>query len=243
MLPRGVDQRDDVVDQFGLDVNSGGLVLHGDQLVARKHLTDGLQWIDALPGEHHIALILRCGISDGQPYGEPVHLRIRQQLRTGSAGWVLRGKDDERLRDRMADAVNGDLPLLHGLEQRRLRAGRRPVELIREEQIAEHCAGLIYELAALLLIDGIAGDIGRQHVRRKLHAPVIEPQRAGKRQRHGRLADARNILEQHMAPGQQHRQHPDQNAVLAAYRFFDFFQNSACLIQASASFSRGDGNK
>ena len=100
MLPRGVDQRDDVVDQFGLDVNSGGLVLHGDQLVARKHLTDGLQWIDALPGEHHIALILRCGISDGQPYGEPVHLRIRQQLRTSSAGRVLRGKDDERLRDR-----------------------------------------------------------------------------------------------------------------------------------------------
>lgn len=65
MLPRGVDQRDDIINQFGLNVNSGCLILHGDQVFPRKDLTDGLQWIDALPGEHHIALILRCGISDG----------------------------------------------------------------------------------------------------------------------------------------------------------------------------------
>ena len=153
------DQRDDVVDQFGLDVNSGGLVLHGDQLVARKHLTDGLQWIDALPGEHHIALILRCGISDGQPYGEPVHLRIRQQLRTGSAGWVLRGKDDERLWDRMADAVDRDLPLFHSFQKRRLRARGRAIQLVCQKQIAEHRARLIDQLTSLLLVDGITRNI------------------------------------------------------------------------------------
>ena len=243
MAARRADQGDDVFYQLFFDVNRGGFILHGNELLPGQDLLDCLQRVDALPREHHAAFVRRLRIADGQPDGKTVHLRVRQQLRTSGTRRVLRGKDDKRLRDRMADAVNGDLPLLHGLEQRRLRAGRRPVELIREEQIAEHCAGLIDELAALLLIDGIAGDIGRQHVRRKLHAPVIEPQRAGKRQRHGRLADARNILEQHMAPGQQHRQHPDQNAVLAAYRFFDFFQNSACLIQASASFSRGDGNK
>ena len=195
MLPRGVDQRDDVVDQFGLDVNSGGLVLHGDQLVARKHLTDGLQWIDALPGEHHIALILRCGISDGQTNGKPIHLRIRQQLRTSSAGWVLRGKDDERLRDRMADAVDRDLAFLHGLQKRRLCTRGRAVQLVRQKQIAEHRARLIDQLTSLLLVDGITRNIRWQHVRRKLDAAIFQPQCTGKGQCHGRFTDAGDILQ------------------------------------------------
>ena len=243
MVARRADQGDDVFYQLFFDVNRGGLILHGNELLPGQDLPDRLQRVDTLPREHHAAFVRRFRIADGQPDRKTIHLRVRQQLRTGSACRVLRGEDDKRLRDRMTDAVDGDLPFLHGLEQRGLRAGRRPVELVREEQIAEHRTGLIDELAAILLIDGIASNIGRQHVRRELHAPVIESQRAGKCQRHGRLADAGNILEQHMATGQQHRQHPDQNAVLAAYRFFDFFQNSACLIQASASFSRGDGNK
>ena len=80
----------------------------------------------------------------------------------------------------MADAVDRDLPFLHGFEQRGLCARGRAVQLVCQKQIAENCARLIDQFAGLLLIDGIAGDIGRQNVRRKLHPAVIQTQRAGK---------------------------------------------------------------
>ena len=83
VIPRSVNQRYDIVNQFCLDVNSSRLVLHGDQFLSRKDLPDRLQRIDTLPGKNHIAFIFRRRISDRQPDGEPVHLRIRQQLRTG----------------------------------------------------------------------------------------------------------------------------------------------------------------
>ena len=122
VIPRSVNQRYDIVNQFCLDVNSSRLVLHGDQFLSRKDLPDRLQRIDTLPGKNHIAFIFRRRISDRQPDGEPVHLRIRQQLRTGGSGRVLRGKDDEWLWNRVADTIDCDLPLLHCFQQCGLRA-------------------------------------------------------------------------------------------------------------------------
>ena len=130
MLARGANQGNDIVDKLRLDVNGGGLVLHGNQLLPGQNGIDRLQRIDALPGKHHVALVRRLRVADGQADGEPVHLRIRQQLRAGGAGGVLRGEDNERLRDRMADAVDRDLALFHGLEQRGLCTRGRTVQLV-----------------------------------------------------------------------------------------------------------------
>ena len=78
MLARGADQGDDIVDQLRLDVNGGGFLLHGDQLLPGQDRIDRLQRIDALPGKHHVPLVSRLRIADRQADGEPVHLRIRQ---------------------------------------------------------------------------------------------------------------------------------------------------------------------
>ena len=135
----------------------------------------------------------------------------------------------------MAHAVDRNLPLLHRLEQRRLRAGRCAVELVREKEVAENDARLVAHHAGFLVKNAVARDIARQNVRRKLHAPVVQPQRPGKRKRHRRLADARDILEQNMTPRENDRKYPDQHAVLAADRLFDLRENLTCLIHCSAS--------
>jgi hypothetical protein len=50
---------------------------------------------------------------------------------------VLRGDDEERVGQRRGDAVDRDLPLVHRLEQRRLRARARAVDLVGEEDVGE----------------------------------------------------------------------------------------------------------
>ena len=49
---------------------------------------------------------------------------------------VLRGEDVERLAELVGLALHRHPVLLHRLEQRRLRLRRRPVDFVREEQVA-----------------------------------------------------------------------------------------------------------
>ena len=85
MAARRADQGDDVFYQLFFDVNRGGFVLHGNELLLGQDLLDCLQRVDALPREHHAAFVCRLRIADGQPDGKTVHLRVRQQLRTGGS--------------------------------------------------------------------------------------------------------------------------------------------------------------
>ena len=135
----------------------------------------------------------------------------------------------------MAHTVDRDLTFFHRLEQRRLHAGCCAVELVGEKEVAENDARLVAHHAGFLVENAVARDIARKNVRRKLHAPIVQPQRPGKRERHRRLADARYILEQNMTPRENDRKYPDQHAVLAADRLFDLRENLTCLIHCSAS--------
>ena len=67
---------------------------------------------------------------------EAVELRLGQRERALELDRVLRREHEERLGQRVRLAVDGDLPLLHRLEQRRLRLRRRAVDLVGEERSA-----------------------------------------------------------------------------------------------------------
>ena len=53
----------------------------------------------------------------------------------------------------MRAALDRDLPLLHRLEQRRLRLRGRPVDLVGEQQVREDRPGPELEVAAALVVD------------------------------------------------------------------------------------------
>ncbi len=98
--------------------------------------------------------------------------------------------------------VDGDAPLLHALEQARLRLRRRAVDLVDEHDVREDRAGPELEAALALVEDVRADDVGGQEVRRALDARELEVQRARERAGERRLADARQVLDEHVPAGE-----------------------------------------
>ena len=99
----------------------------------------------------------------------------------------------------MRVVADRDSPLLHRLEQCALRAGGGAVDLVGQDQAAEERSRLEHELRGVVRPvdehDG-AGDVGRHQVGGELDAVVRDPERAGERAHHARLADPRHAFEQ-----------------------------------------------
>ena len=79
---------------------------------------------------------------DGYPmarslHDEPVQLRLGEGVGPLVLDGVLSGEDDEGCIEPEGRVLDGDLALLHRLEEGRLRPGRGPVYLIGEEDVAE----------------------------------------------------------------------------------------------------------
>jgi len=96
----------------------------------------------------------------------------------------------------MGLAVDGDLALLHGLEQGGLRLGRGAIDFIREEECGEDRALDEGELVALEVEDVCAGDVRGHQVGRELDAVVLAPEDARERADEERLGHARHALHQ-----------------------------------------------
>ena len=123
----------------------------------------------------HLVLLLEGRVADQQLEHEPVELRLGQRVGALVLDRVLGRDDDERVGQRPALALDGHLPLLHRLEQRRLRLRRRAVDLVGQEQVGEDrtLRGTGTTPSATSRI-GLAGDIGRHQVGGELHALEVE---------------------------------------------------------------------
>jgi len=112
---------------------------------------------------------------------------------------VLGGEHHEGVRKRHLLPFESDAALLHRLQQRRLDLGRRPVDLVGEEDVGEDRPLPDPERSRLQIIDRCADDIGGHQVRRELDTTVLHRHQAGHRLGEQSLADARHALQQHMA--------------------------------------------
>jgi hypothetical protein len=101
------------------------------------------------------------------------------------------------------ERVDGHVALLHALEQAGLGLRRRAVDLVDEDDVGEDRARA--ELEALLaLVEHVdADDVGREQVGRALHAGELGLERARERAGQGRLADARVVLDEDVALGEE----------------------------------------
>ena len=108
-----------------------------------------------------------------------------------------------------------DLALLHHLEQRGLDLGRRAVDLVGEEEVAEHRAELGVEGAGVGAVDAGADEVARDEVRRELDAPEGGVERVGEGADRQRLRETRDALEEEVAAGEQRHEHPLEHLVLA----------------------------
>ena len=111
-------------------------------------------------------------------------------------------------------AADGDLPLLHRLQQRRLHLRRRAVDLVGQQDVGEDRTPLHRELAGALVVDHRADEVGRQQVGSELHPAAIGLDGGGDGLYREGLGEARQPLEQDMTIGEQSKQQPLEQDVL-----------------------------
>ncbi len=106
------------------------------------------------------------------------------------------------------------LVLLHDLQQRRLDLRGRAVDLVREQEVAEHRAELGVEAARVGAVDARADEIGRHEVRRELESLEGPAEHVGDGLDRERLGQAGDAFEQHVAAGEQRDEQPLEHPLL-----------------------------
>ena len=123
---------------------------------------------------------------------------------------------------RVGFAIDGDGPLLHGLQQRRLRLGGRAIDFVGQQKGGEHRPAHQREFVALEVEDVGAGDVGGHQVRRELDARELAAEHVRQRARQQRLGDARHAFDQRVLARQDHDQRRVDHLILAQNHFAHF---------------------
>ena len=134
---------------------------------------------------------------------ESVGLRLRQRIGALLVHRVLGRDHQERLGDRVLDARDGGLPLLHRLEHGALRLGAGAVDLVEQHDVGVHRAELGDERVRRRLVDLGADDVAGQQVRRALDALKAAVDGFGDDAGGGGLGQAGNALDQEVPAGEQ----------------------------------------
>jgi hypothetical protein len=243
-LARGRHQLHRVLDQRRVDVQLAALALqHGELLGGRDR-----HHVDARPGhaldDHELLVVAR--VADQHLHHEAVDLRLGQRVGALGLDRVLSGHHQEGLGHLVRLARDGDLPLLHHLEQRALHLGRRAVDLVGQQQVGEHRPERRGELAALLVVDARAHEVRRHEVGRELDALELAAQRLRQRLHRQRLGQPGHALDQQVALRQHGDQHALEEAVLPDDDALDLVEHAlhqrADVGAAVDSIGHGNGS-
>ena len=182
---------------------------HGGGLHQALHLLHFQPVADLALGDvaHQRHLVDLRRIVDLHLQQEAVELRLGQRVGAFLLDRVLRGEHHEGRLHLVRLAFDGDLRLLHHLEQRGLGLCRRAVDLVGEQQVDEHRPAPRGEHLVLRVVERVAGDVGGHEIGRELDAPEGSGDGARQRLHQQRLAQAGHALDQHMAAGEQRAEH------------------------------------
>src|SRR5205085_6021981 len=166
-------------------------------------------------------LFIERGIVNFDLEEESVKLRFGETVGSLLFDRVLRGDHHEGGTDRMGREIDRHLPLLHDLEQSRLRLCRGAVDLIDQHKIAEDRTPPKLEITRLQVEDRGSQYVRRHKIGGELDAGEID--REGPRNQLGRegLGDPRNPFDQDMAIGKYRRQYQTDHLLLTDTDFGD----------------------
>ena len=219
-LAGGAGDVDDVRRHLGRDLHLPDRGLAGGDVVGPAHRTHagardvaGVEALGVPAQDLQLGLARRDRQHDLEQ--EAVELGLGQRVGALVLDGVLRRGDQERPRQRARDPVDRHLALLHRLEQRRLGLGRRPVDLVGEQQVGEDRALAEAQLALLAVDDHRAGDVARHQVGGELDPPGADVEGAGEGAHEQGLGHAGHALHQHVAAAQQRHEQAGDRGVLA----------------------------
>ncbi len=107
----------------------------------------------------NLPLVRHPRIANAQAQHEPIQLRLWQRVSAVMLDRVLGRQHNERCRQRVSHAFDRHLPFGHCLQQRRLRLGRRAIDLIGQDDVSEDWTGLPLEARLVLIVNGQADNI------------------------------------------------------------------------------------
>ena len=193
---------DDVVGELRGEVDALGGVLQRAHVGDRQHGLEPRQIVLGAPRglEQDAPLVLRRRVVDPDAQQEAVHLRLGERVGAVVLLGVLRGHHEKGRLERVGPPVDGHLPVVHGLEQRALRARRRPVDLVGQHQVREHRPGVELELARRRIEHRHAEHVGGEQIARELDAAEAAADRSGQRVSERGLPHARYVLDQEVPP-------------------------------------------
>ena len=138
---------------------------------------------------------------------EAIELGLGQRIGPFELDRVLGRQHEEWQRQAERLTAGGDLFLLHGLEQRRLGLGRRPVDFVGQHDVGEHRPldepDQALAAAGVLFDDVRAGDVARHEVGGELDAVELEVQHPGEARDQQRLGESRHPDQQHVSVREQ----------------------------------------
>jgi hypothetical protein len=156
---------------------------------------------------------------------EPVQLGLGQGIGALLLDRVLGGDHGEAVAERVGYAVNGDLTLLHGFQQRGLSLGRGAVDLVGQQQFAEDRTPRQGEAGGLEVEQVGPDDVAGHQVGRELDPAIVQADRAGKALGQQGLGGPGRTLQQDVAAGEQGGQQQVHGSVLADHGAGDLGAN------------------
>ena len=223
-----------VADEARVDVDLAHARLDGAQLVDRQQLRE-LRGRDERALDHGQLLVVERVVDEDLEH-EAVDLRLGQRIHALRLDRVLRRHDEERIGHLVRRVAERDLTLLHDLEQRGLHLRGRAVDLVREQEVAEHRPELGVERRGVRAVDARADEVGRHEVGRELDAVERPAEHVGGRLHRQRLRQSRHPLDQQVATGQQAHEHALEHLILAGDHPPDLEQR---LLEALLHLRRG----
>ena len=201
---RSDDEADDEVLERRREVDAVGGRLRGVDgrgaearaLRRRRRTALGLDEVEDCP------LDLGAGERELHVEEEAVELRLGQREGALVLDRVLGGHHHEGVGQGPGDPAGGDLPLGHGLEERRLHLGRGAVDLVDQHERVEERAGDEVEAPVVGAEHLGAGHVGRHEVGRALDAREARVEAGGERLDGAGLGEARRPLDQDVPAGE-----------------------------------------
>ena len=148
-------------------------LLHARDLVGVDHRAD-LHLVLAGAAPDDLQLLFLTGVAHEHLHHKPVELGLGERVGALLLQRILRREHEEGRGQGVAGAADGDLPFLHGFQERRLGLGRCPVDFVGQHDIGEDRASHEAKRAVtrgLVLLDDLgAGDIAGHEVGGELDA-------------------------------------------------------------------------
>ena len=204
-----------------VDMHSPHRLLAGDELVGADHRLQSIDRMLAFQHAEHLQLVIERRVAQCEPHQEAIELGFRQRKRALVVDGVLGGDHQKGPRQLAGFAVDRHSAFRHRLQQRRLRAGRGPVDLVGEHDLRKDRTGAKLKLTGLLVEDRAAGHIGRQQVGGALDAFKAAADAAGQGPGEHRFGHPGHILQQQVPLAEPGHHREDQLLPLPDDRLLD----------------------